>query len=222
MEDATLIDARHRMVAEQIAARGVCDERVLAAMRRVARHAFVPPDLAAQAYEDHPLHIGCRQTISQPYMVARMTEMLRLRTEDRVLEVGTGSGYQTAILAELVGSVVSIERHAVLSEQAAARLAHLGYGHVRVVCGDGTLGYPQEAPYDAILVTAGGPIPPQALLKQLAEGGRMVCPTGSLEMQRLHTITRRGDTYTSEDGINCIFVPLVGEQGWEEEPRGPG
>jgi protein-L-isoaspartate(D-aspartate) O-methyltransferase len=222
MDEATFETARHQMVTGQIAARGVHDPRVLEAMRRVPRHTFVPRELAAQAYEDHPIHIGCRQTISQPYMVACMSEMLGLRAGDHVLEVGTGSGYQTAILAELVRTVVSIERHAALADSARLTLDALGYTNIRVVCGDGTLGFDEAAPYDAILVTAGGPGAPQALLAQLAEGGRMVCPTGGLDMQQLRTIVRHGSDFTTHDGMNCIFVPLVGEQGWANEPRGPG
>lgn len=222
MHEIDLEKARLRMVEEQIAARGIHDERVLEAMRRVPRHVFVAAEQVSRAYEDHPLHIGCHQTISQPYMVARMTEMLALRPADRVLEVGTGSGYQTAILAELVHAVVSIERHPPLAEAARERLEALHYDNVRVVCGDGTLGFAEAGPYHAILVTAGGPSPPRALLAQLADGGRMVCPTGGLDMQQLHTIMRRGDDFTTQDGINCIFVPLVGEQGWSEDVPRPG
>ncbi len=210
--------ARERMVENQIAGRDVRDTRVLDAMRTVPRHEFVPADLAKHAYDDHPLHIGCGQTISQPYMVARMTELLALRERDRVLEIGTGSGYQTALLAELVQEVVSVERHAALADRARALLQELGYGNVRVVCGDGTLGWPEAAPYDAVLVTAGSPRVPQALVDQLAEGGRLVCPTGTRELQRLRIITREGGALREHDSIGCVFVPLVGGQGWQEEP----
>ena len=208
--------ARERMVDDQIAARDVTCPRVLAAMRRVERHRFVPPESAGEAYEDHPVHIGCRQTISQPYMVARMTEMLALRPKDRVLEIGTGSGYQAAVLAELVEEVISIERQPVLADRARARLRELGYLNIRVHCGDGTLGWPAGAPYDAILVTAGSPAVPPALLRQLGEGGRLVCPTGSRELQRLASIVHEGGEFHEHDGISCVFVPLVGKQGWAE------
>lgn len=211
-------EARQRMVDGQIAARGVTCPRVIAAMRRIERHRFVPPANAGEAYEDHPVHIGCGQTISQPYMVARMTEMLALRPEDRVLEIGTGSGYQTAMLAELVREVISIERQPELAERARALLKQLGYTNVCVHCGDGTLGWAQAAPYDAILVTAGSPAVPPALLRQLAEGGRLVCPTGSRELQRLASIVHEGGEFHEQDGISCVFVPLVGKQGWAEGP----
>ncbi|MFP4501475.1 MAG: protein-L-isoaspartate(D-aspartate) O-methyltransferase [Candidatus Hydrogenedentota bacterium] len=210
--------ARRQMVETQVARRGVQDTRVLEAMGRVPRHRFVPAELAQCAYEDKPLHIGCGQTISQPYMVARMTELLALRAGDRVLEVGTGSGYQTALLAELAREVVSIERHEALADQARTRLEACGYENVQVVCGDGTLGWPERAPYDAILVTAGSPKVPAALVDQLAEGGRLVCPAGTAEMQRLRIITREGGELHERDSISCVFVPLVGAQGWPEHP----
>jgi len=202
------------MVREQIVARGVTDPRVLAAMARVPRAAFVPEVSQEKAYEDRPLPIGCEQTISQPYMVAHMTELLRLTPTSRVLEIGTGSGYQTAVLAALAGRVVSVERHAALSDRAGTQLAALGYQNVALYTGDGSAGLPAEGPYDAILVTAGAPALPEALVGQLAEGGRLVCPVGPRKQQELLVITRRGSTFERETGTRCMFVPLVGTSGW--------
>ncbi len=214
----TSLDAlREQMVETQIARRGVRAPEVLGAMRTVPRHLFVPAEYERAAYEDHPLQIGFGQTISQPYMVAAMTELLELRPEDRVLEVGAGSGYQAAVLATLAREVISIERHPGLAERAADRLAGLGYDNAVVYCGDGSLGWPDEAPYDAILVTAGSPCIPHALKNQLAPGGRLVCPTGSRDVQRLINIVRTETGFTETYGISCIFVPLIGEQGWPED-----
>jgi len=207
---------RNRMVDAQIATRGVMDQRVLAAMRKVPRHVFVPPELVSYAYEDHPVQIGHGQTISQPYMVGLMTELLQLRPGDRVLEVGTGSAYQAAILAELAAEVVSVERNADLAERARQRLAQLGYPHVTVLTGDGTLGHPERAPYDAILVTAGGPTAPPSLKNQLAVGGRLVCPVGPRDVQTLVTVVRTEEGFEEHGGISCVFVPLVGAEGWGE------
>jgi len=183
-------------------------------MRAVPRHFFVPPEFQKHAYEDHPVKIGCGQTISQPYMVAIMTELLELEASDRVLEIGTGSGYQTAILATLANEVVSVERHADLAEYAQARLAQAGYRNVEVVEGDGTQGYPQRAPYDAIIVTAGSPLVPDSLKKQLAIGGRLICPAGPRECQELIKLTRDETGFDEETSIRCVFVPLIGEEGW--------
>lgn len=205
-----------QMVREQIAARGVTDPRVLDAMARVPRASFVPREWQPHAYEDRPLPIGCAQTISQPYMVAHMTELLRLSPTSRVLEIGTGSGYQTAVLAALAGRVVSIERHAALAEAAAQRLTGLGYRNVAVFTGDGSAGMPAEGPYDAILVTAGAPVLPNALEAQLADGGRLVCPVGPREQQQLLVVTRQGTAFQRELGTKCMFVPLVGASGWPE------
>ena len=202
------------MVESQIADRGVADKRVLAAMRRVPRHEFVPADMCAYAYADHPVQIGYGQTISQPYMVAAMTELLTLQPDDHVLEVGTGSGYQAAILAELSADVVSIERNEHLAERARACLERLGCTNVAVVVGDGTLGYPPSAPYDAILVTAGGPHVPPALKEQLAVGGRLICPIGPRDIQHLAKIVRTPTGFIEEQGMSCVFVPLVGDEGW--------
>jgi protein-L-isoaspartate(D-aspartate) O-methyltransferase len=207
---------RARMVAQQLAARGITDRRVLDAMASVPRHAFVPVEHQAEAYSDHPLHIGCQQTISQPYMVACMTEMLSLRATDRVLEIGTGSGYQTAVLAALAREVISIERHSALAEGARARIKALGYRNVQVMLGDGTLGWPANAPYDAILVTAACPQVPPALREQLGLSGRLVCPVGSRELQKLIHVTRTPSGFQTTEGIGCVFVPLIGENGWCE------
>ncbi len=207
------------MVERQLRARGIRDERVLEAMGRVPRHAFMPAPLRYLAYHDRAVSIGKKQTISQPYMVALMTELLRLRPDDRVLEIGTGSGYQTAILAELAAEVVTIERHAVLAERARAAVASLGYTHVTVIVGDGTQGHAERAPYDAILVTAGAPKAPPSLEAQLAIGGRLVCPVGPREVQELVRIVRMPHGLEREAGIQCSFVPLIGEEGWDAGPR---
>ena len=206
--------ARDRMVDKQIRSRGVKAPRVLDAMRAVPRHCFVPEGLIDSAYEDHPLNIGSGQTISQPYIVALMTELLNLQPGDRVLEIGTGSGYQTAVLATLAGVVTSVERLEELADAARGRLAGLGYDNVQVHRSDGTLGFPEEAPYDAIVVTAAAPHVPEALTEQLADGGRLVCPVGPRMTQRLVRIVRRGSVLEQNEGIGCVFVPLVGENGW--------
>jgi protein-L-isoaspartate(D-aspartate) O-methyltransferase len=213
MTDAA--EARRDMVAT-IAARGVADRRVLDAMAAVPREMFVPADLAAHAYDDGPLPIGAGQTISQPFIVALMAEAARLAPDDRVLEIGTGSGYAAAVLAHLCKSLVTVERHASLADEASERLARTGAANVAVVVGDGSLGWPASAPYDAILVAAGAPTPPRALTEQLAPGGRLVAPIGPWrDHQRLVRITRAADGSLSEDEICEVrFVPLVGSQGW--------
>ena len=205
------------MVDAQLAARGINDLRVLSAMRRVPRHLFVSDELRSYAYEDHPLAIGHGQTISQPYMVGIMTQVLAPGEGDRVLEIGTGSGYQSAVLAELSGEVVTVERNAQLAAAAAKRLAELGYSNVRVMVGDGSQGWPELGPYDRVMVTAGSPKVPEPLKAQLKEGGRLVCPVGSRELQTLWIVTRRGDAYEVDTSINCVFVPLVGREGWAEK-----
>jgi len=210
---------RHHMVETQIARRGIRDERVLAALRKVPRHHFVPADQAASAYQDRPLPIGLGQTISQPYMVALMTECLQLAGDENVLEVGAGSGYQAALLGELARQVTTIERHAPLAERTRQVLADLGYANVTVEVGDGTLGWPANAPYDAIIVTAGAPHVPQALKDQLANGGRLVIPVGSGGFQSLLRLTRRGDDFKQKDFGGCVFVPLIGAQGWGKKER---
>lgn len=205
---------RERMVERQLVRRGIADERVLAAFRKVQREAFVPADLAECAYDDNPLPIGEGQTISQPYVVALMAEAARIQPDARVLEVGTGSGYAAAILGELAKEVVTIERHASLAEGARKALAGAGYANVIVITGDGSLGVPERAPYDAILVAAGAPAPPESLKHQLAEGGRLVIPVSANSYQDLKVITRRGEGFEEENLGGVRFVPLVGEEGW--------
>jgi protein-L-isoaspartate(D-aspartate) O-methyltransferase len=214
--EAWCAEARERMVQHQIVGRGVQDPAVLSAMRKVPREAFVPRHLARRAHADEPLPIGGGQTISQPYIVALMTEALRLRPEDRVLEIGTGSGYAAAVLAEIAAEVYTIERLAGLAEPARQRLAERGYANVRVRHGDGSLGWAEHAPYDAIVVTAGGPQVPRSLLAQLALGGRLVMPVGSTpRMQRLVRVVRTGESaYEREDLGDVAFVPLIGAEGW--------
>jgi protein-L-isoaspartate(D-aspartate) O-methyltransferase len=207
---------RERMVKSQIAARGVEDKRVLDAMLRVPRHVFVDKIYEHQAYNDYPLSVGHGQTISQPYMVAVMTELLELKPADTVLEVGTGSGYQTAILALLCKMVYTIERISVLREQARERLERLGFVNIAYMTGDGSLGWPQFAPYDGIIVTAGAPEVPDALIEQLAEKGRLVIPVGSEFFQTLNAVTKQRGRVFRKEIFECTFVPLLGKQGWKE------
>jgi len=219
MDSSTLPDfaeLRRRMVERQIAARGVRSPRVLQAMGTVEREGFVPSYLGEFAYEDTPLPIEEEQTISQPYIVAYMVDALRLRGDERVLEIGTGSGYAAAVLAELAGEVFTIERHERLARTATERLRRLGYDRVQVRCGDGTLGWPEQAPFDAIVVAAGGPTVPESLREQLAVGGRLVIPVGeTVGMQKLLRITRESrDRYRTEELVEVRFVPLVGAEGW--------
>src|SRR6185295_16959291 len=202
--------AREQMVATQIAARGVKDAKTLAAMRKVERHLFVPDDARAQAYEDHPLAIGQGQTISQPYIVAFMTEAAGLRGGETVLEVGTGSGYQAAVLGEIAARVYTIEIVAALAERSAALLKRLGYANVSVRAGDGYLGWPEAAPFDAILVTAAAPRIPAPLKQQLKEGGRLVLPVGD-DWQELMVVTRRGDRFEEKRLLPVRFVPMTGK-----------
>ena len=206
--------ARKRMVEEQIARRGVRDPRLLKAMSEVPRHLFVDEALWSQAYNDHPLAIGESQTISQPFMVALMTDAMGLMGQEKVLEIGTGCGYQTAILAKLADWVFSIERLPNLSRRAQANLEKVGVFNVNLIVGDGTKGWPEEAPYDAIIVTAGAPATPEPLKEQLAEGGRLVIPVGDHRVQTLMRITRKGDDFVEEDLGGCRFVDLIGEYGW--------
>lgn len=208
-------DSRLRMVSEHLQRRDIVDPAVLAAFARVPREEFVPAKLVDHAYDDIPLPIGNGQTISQPYVVAMTVQALRLDGHERVLEIGTGSGYAAAILASLAREVVTVERIPELASGAAERLARLGFHNVRVHQGDGTLGWPPNAPYEAICVAAGAPKPPPALLEQLAIGGRLVIPHGDAENQRLVRITRDDQTTFSEEDLgNVRFVPLIGEQGW--------
>jgi protein-L-isoaspartate(D-aspartate) O-methyltransferase len=208
---------RRRMVEIQLRQRGIHDERVLEAMLQVPRHEFVPPELLERAYEDRPLPIGGAGTISQPYMVAAMTEAAHVQPGSRVLEVGTGSGYQAAILASLGATVYSLERNAQLADTARARLARLGYGQVEVICADGSQGYAPAAPYNSILVTAASPQIPPVLLEQLAEGGRLVIPIGDLHVQRLELVERTATGVSTHMLDACQFVPLIGKYGWPDE-----
>jgi protein-L-isoaspartate(D-aspartate) O-methyltransferase len=215
--------ARHRMVDAQIARRGVSDRRVLDAMRRVPREKFVQEGFEEFAYEDSPLPISGGQTISQPFIVAHMIEAAELEPADKVLEVGTGSGYAAAVMSHVAARVFTIERHAALAEQATRLLVSLGYGNVQVRAGDGTKGWPEEAPFDAILIAAGGPVVPPALKEQLDIGGRLVIPVGKeLQSQRLIRVTRVTATRFEEEDLGGVrFVPLIGEQGWPEEGTRP-
>ena len=194
----------------------ISDQRVLAAMALVSRECFVPPESQHSAYEDRPLPIGLEQTISQPYIIALMTQALGLTGREKVLEVGTGSGYQAAILAKLARSVVTVERLAPLAEAARETLSRLGYPNVAVHLAGETLGWPDEAPYDAIMVTAAAPRMPADLLAQLATNGRLVIPIGSRHVQELYKITRRSTKNVVENLGGCCFVPLVGKDAWEE------
>jgi protein-L-isoaspartate(D-aspartate) O-methyltransferase len=204
-------DLRLQMVESQLRARGVYDARVLDAMARIPRHEFAPERYRSQAYEDHPLPIGEEQTISQPYIVALMLQALAISPNDRVLEIGTGSGYVTALLAELASRVVSIERHASLSDSAAALLSRMGYRNIQIVIGDGSRGYPQSAPYDVIIVSAAAPELPRELVAQLAEGGRMIVPVGIEDSQQLQFIEMRDRRPNLILRELCRFVPLIAE-----------
>ena len=208
---------RLAMVEEQLRRRGISDLRVLEAMAKVPRHLFVPGNYQSAAYDDRPLPIGEGQTISQPYMVAVMTQSLDLKGEERVLEIGTGSGYQAAILAELSKKVFTIERIPLLIEKARKGLRELGYTNISYRTGDGSKGWPEEGPFDGIIVTAGAPDTPQTLKSQLAEGGRLVIPTGPRYTQTLYRVTRKGEHFIEEEITGCVFVPLVGDFGWKEE-----
>lgn len=209
---------RQQMIDEHLIARGLHDQMVLEALGTVAREAFIPTDLAKSAYKDSPLPIEENQTISQPYIVALMTAALELKPDDRVLEVGTGSGYATAVLGEICEHIYTIERHKVLADSAKTRLKALGYSNVQVQHGDGTLGWPEKAPFDAIIVAAAGPEVPQTLKEQLAIDGRLVIPVGkSLNSQKLVRIRRlSNDDYETEDLGRVRFVPLIGAAGWRE------
>jgi protein-L-isoaspartate(D-aspartate) O-methyltransferase len=206
--------ARRNMVARQIQARGVASARVLGAMQTVPRHLFVPLDQADAAYADEPLPIGNGQTISQPFMVASMADALRLDGRERVLEIGAGSGYQAAVLAQLAAQVVAVETFPDLVASARARISKLSYANVRIELGDGSLGWPASAPYDAILVSAAAPAVPQPLMDQLVEGGRLVIPVGGADEQELVRIVKGSGTATRQTLYACRFVPLRGRFGW--------
>lgn len=212
----TLDHKRDVMIREHLRGRGIRDQAVIGAMREVPREAFIDGHLVEQAYDDHPLAIGGGQTISQPYIVAYMTEALELSRSDRVLEIGTGSGYAAAILSRIVTTVYSVERLGGLAQSARERLKRLGYSNIIIHEGDGTLGWPDHAPYDAIVVTAAAPRVPQPLLEQLAPGGRLVAPVGkSSDVQMLVRVRRIGDRdFHSEELCAVRFVPLIGAAGW--------
>ncbi len=210
-------DARAAMVANQLRTRGIADERVLAAMASVPRERFVDERQRSWAYADEALPIEAGQTISQPYVVARMTELLAPREHDRILEIGTGSGYQAAVLAALGCRVLSIERHASLADQARERLASVGLGDaVEIRVGDGSLGAPDAAPFDGIVVTAAAPAVPHSLREQLADGARLVVPVGERRHQQLIVVTCHGNEWTEHSDGAVVFVPLIGDEGWSD------
>jgi protein-L-isoaspartate(D-aspartate) O-methyltransferase len=221
MNQDELQAAKQLMLSRQLERRGVRDARVLGAMAEVPRERFLPPDLLAEAYADQALPIDCGQTISQPYIVGLMTEALDLSGNETVLEIGTGSGYQTAILAALARRVVSIERHEFLSRQAGKALAELGYENVALHVGDGSLGFPSEAPYDRIIVTAAASCPPLPLVEQLREGGILVIPLGDRESQVLQAIQATPQGLKTKNLSACRFVPLIGERAWPDTSPGP-
>lgn len=205
---------RVRMVEQQLRSRGIRDPRLLAAMEKVPREVFIATEDLAKAYGDHPLPIGAGQTVSQPYIVAAMVAALELRSTDRVLEVGTGTGYEAAILGELAAEVWTIERHEELASKARAILARLGYANVHVVVGDGSVGLPQQAPFDKILVAAAAPKIPESLVAQVADGGRLVVPVGNRSEQQIQLVRKVGaETVVTLHDL-CRFVPLVGDEGW--------
>ena len=206
---------RERMVAEQLVKRGIANPGVLDAMRSVPRHLFVDEALRERAYGDHPLPIGDGQTISQPFMVARMTELLQVTGREKVLEIGTGSGYQAAVLSRVAARVCTIERIARLATRARQTLEAIGVSNVWVRAADGTMGWADEAPFDRILVAAGGPTVPPPLLEQLAEGGRLIMPVGSEETQRLRIVEKAGGQLKVSEDSSCVFVKLIGKYAWE-------
>ena len=215
-DDAQFAEQREQMVATQLRARGISDERVLAAMARVPRHVFVAEEYRDQAYEDHPVPIGEAQTLSQPYIVAITLQALFLTGSEKVLEIGTGSGYQTALLAEVADQVYSVERHASLASSAERALGGLGYRNIHVLVGDGSQGLRQYAPFHAIVVSAAAPHIPPALFEQLAENGHMVIPVGPAHAQELQLVRKRNGQAAVEILEGCRFVPLIGGQGYPE------
>ena len=208
---------RREMVERQLRRRGIRDERVLSAMLSVPRHEFIAAELAGEAYSDRPLPIGHGQTISQPFMVAAMAEALGLSGSERVLEIGAGSGYQAAVLSLLAHEVHTVEMHEDLAVDTAERLRRLGYANVHVHVGDGTLGWPEAAPFQAIIVTAAAPDVPPPLISQLAEGGRLIVPVGGADEQRLLRVEKHGDAFTTRPLYHCRFVPLIGQFGWKPD-----
>jgi protein-L-isoaspartate(D-aspartate) O-methyltransferase len=216
-EELDYVKERERMVRRQIVARGIRDERVLTAMRTIPRHLFVPMNLRRLAYQDGPLSIGLGQTISQPYIVALMTEALELRGGECVLEIGTGSGYQAAVLGQLVAHVYTVERIQELAVRAQDLFCQLGYDNISVHVDDGTLGWPEHAPYKAIIVTASSPDMPEPLIDQLADGGRLVAPIGGSWVQSLIRIHKQGSHLHRRELTTAAFVPLIGKYGWPEK-----
>lgn len=209
-------ELRDRMVETQIVARGIKDRATIQSMKSVPRHLFVPSSLAEEAYSDFPLPIGEGQTISQPYVVAMMTEYAEVDSSSTVLEIGTGSGYAAAVLAEIVEQVYTIERIALLTEAASARFSELGYKNIEAKTGDGTLGWPEKAPFDAVIVTAGAPVVPEKIVRQLVPGGRLVIPVGDQWSQQLLLIRKSLEDESFQEEIKQYvrFVPLIGEEGW--------
>jgi protein-L-isoaspartate(D-aspartate) O-methyltransferase len=216
-EDPSFQHARHRMVEDQLRARGIRDEQVLSAMERVPRQEFVDKQYWPEAYSDYPIPLPNGQSVSQPYMVALMLEALRVHRDGQVLEIGTGTGYQAALLAEMADRVVSIERVDPLAAEARENLMRLGIENVEVITGDGSKGYPPRAPYHRIIVAAAAPSVPLALVEQLADGGVLLVPVGSSDMQVVHRVTRDGTQMRTERLETCRFVPLIGEQGYRNE-----
>lgn len=214
-EEDDLLRQRESMIERQLIARGIADERVLEAMRSVPRERFVPAAMRPEAYADRPLAIGQGQTISQPYMVAKMLEVLQCGPEETALEIGAGSGYQAALLGELCAEVWAVEILEELAEKAQKVIAELGYDNVHVVVADGTQGLPEHAPYDRIIVAAAAPAVPEPLTEQLADGGRLVLPVGGRFSQHLTVIERDGDRLNRSEETPCVFVPLVGRHGWK-------
>ncbi len=208
---------REKMVEEQLIPRGISDLSTLKTLGKVERHRFVPSEFLKSAYGDHPLPIGSGQTISQPYIVALMTEALRLTGREKILEIGTGSGYQAAILAELAAEVYSIERIPVLAERASKVLSELGYKNIKIDVRDGSLGWQEHAPYDAIIITASCPGEPKTLLSQFAEGGRLIVPIGAAFGQVLTLFEKQGGAIISHEICGCVFVPMVGREGWKDK-----
>jgi protein-L-isoaspartate(D-aspartate) O-methyltransferase len=219
LESKEYAPQRAEMIEKQLRRRGIEDRQVLAAMLAVPRHEFVPEELRSRAYEDVPLPIGSGQTISQPYIVAAMTSALRLQPTDRVLEIGTGCGFQAAVLSLLAKEVFSIELRPELASAASKKLAQLGYADVHVHCGDGTFGLPEFAPFDAILVAAAAPVVPEPLLAQLAEGGRMIVPVGDADNQELQLIEKHAGAFSTKMMEGCRFVPLLGHHAWQKPPQ---
>mgnify|MGYP001493830757 CR=1 FL=1 len=210
-------DERKAMVERQIAARGIHDPRVLSAMREIPRHIFIPPPYDRAAYEDNPLPIGNGQTISQPYIVALMTELLHPKTTDNMLEIGAGSGYQAAVLSRLIWHLTTIERITTVANLARTNLKSIGIDNVIVIEGDGSQGYMGNAPYDGIIITAATPDVPQPLIEQLADGGVLVAPVGGRDVQNLITLHKKGRSIIRESHGGVRFVPLIGQHGWENE-----